>query len=125
MSEDNYIYSMKDRPSPKDFIWIKWLAFTFIVVGTLFLVMGLMAEFIYLATPGEGDSPKELMFLGAYETLQGGSSVLFILGFVSLAIWVASKALDRLDQLIWLKSSQTDRQDLISIKKKKKNAKNK
>ena len=116
-------YSLADRPK----WWLprvmKWLAILAFVIGGVFIIFGLIAGYFYMEIPSEDESVKEALYGALSTTFENSGYYLILTGFYGLILWLASKAVDKVDQLVWLNASDEDR-DFILKKRKRKNAKN-
>jgi len=112
-------YTLSDRPPLRMVSWLKWLAIAAFVLAIVFIIAGLIAGYMYMEIPSEDESALEALYGALSTTLENAGYYLISTGFFGLILWMASIAVDRLDQLVWLNASDEDRAEIIAKRKKK------
>ena len=116
-------FNLSDRPDwwvPRLFKRLSLICLVISVISFFGLVVwGGILAFDILALPGESDFD----ILG-YDFLS--ETLWTSLGILAYAVtfWLLSLAIDKIDQLVWLAASDTDRREIILKRTKVNNAKN-
>ena len=106
--------SLKDRPPLKIVSWLKWLAIIAFISAFIFIIAGLITGYFYMEIPSEDETATEALLGALSTTFENFGYYLISTGFYGLVLWLASNAVDRLDQLVWLSASDEDRREIIS-----------
>lgn len=111
-------YLLKDRPKwwlPK---LMKWVAILGTALSIIIWVVSMALEALDTyalngSASGEGSVVMNFSYM-ADEILWGAIGILFY----AAVLWMLSLAVDKIDQLVWLKASDEDREFLLRKKKK-------
>lgn len=109
---------LEDRPKLKLATWFKWLAIIAFALAVLLIILGLLLGYFYIEF-SVGDETRSGSILGAVvQVLESLGYYMISLGFYGLMLWLAAKAVDYLDQLVWLNATDEDRRKIISQRTK-------
>jgi len=115
--------TLDSRPPWRVVGWLKKLTIIVFVLAVLMIIFGLIAGYFYMQIPSDEETPLEAFYGAVLSTLENAGYYGIAIGFYALIMWLASQAVDRIDQLVWLNADETDRLYIYN-KRMRNNAKN-
>ncbi|MEP3892267.1 MAG: hypothetical protein ABJN69_17540 [Hellea sp.] len=120
MAEELDLSTLDSRPPWHVVKWLKRLAIGIFAFSVFMIVFGLIAGYLYMQIPGDGETEIEAFYNAASSLLEDAGYYGLVYGFYALILWLASQGVDRIDQLVWLKADETDRRYIYNQRTKKK-----
>lgn len=111
-------FKLEDRPKLTLERWFKWLAIISFTLAVLIFVSGFSIGFSSALGPVDGQTTNNLVLRVVSRVLENLGYFMVSVGFYGLMLWLASKAIDYLDQLVWLNATDEDRRKIISQRTK-------
>lgn len=118
MSDQISEFKLEDRPKLRLVAWLKWLSIVAFVVAVIMMVAGLFFGYLSAQSPFEDETTSNIFLESTASLLESFGYFLISFGFYGLMLWLASKAVDFLDQLVWLNATDEDRRKIISQRTK-------
>lgn len=114
------LLTLESRPPWRVVKWLKRATVVIFAIAVLMIILGLITGYLYMQIPSEEESALEALYGAISSTLENAGYYCIVIGFYALIMWLASQAVDRIDQLVWLNADETDRLYIYNKRKKKK-----